>query len=178
MDHTPDQARRLESLIRTGTVEEIDGGQVRIRSGGILSDWRPWPGKSAGKVKEWVPPVIGEQVALLSPSGETGNALLLTGIFSEANASPSTDGETHLRTYAGGAAIGFNMQTGALTASGITSASIQASDSCSIDCPEVSTTGNLTVGGTLTVTGAATLSDALTVQGLATFNGGTLGDRV
>jgi len=172
MDAIPDQARRIESLTRTGTVAEVDGGRVRIRSGGITTDWLPWPSGQAGHVRAWVPPKIGEQVTLLAESGELGTARILPGLPSDDHPPPNTDPTTPTTTYPDGATIAYNWRTGALTATGIQSAMIQAANACTVDCPEVTATGNLTIQGNLSVQGNADFT------GLATFNGGTAGDRV
>ena len=172
METTPDHARRIESLVRTGTVSEVDGKRVRIKTGGNETDWLPWPATSAGHARTWNPPKVGEQVTLLAESGELSTARIVPGLNSDDIEPPSTGPNTPTTTYPDGATIAYNWETGTLTATGIQSATIQASGSCTVDCPEVTATGNLTVQGNLTIQGTADFT------GLATFNGGTMGDRV
>ena len=60
------------NLIRLGTVKEVDYKQacVYIQIWKILADWLPWVTSRIGQDRNWSAPRVGEQVVLLSPSGE------------------------------------------------------------------------------------------------------------
>lgn len=60
--------RRLTQLIRLGTIAEVDVeyAKVKVKLGENQTGWRPWL-TTAGRLKTWNPPVVGEQVVVLSP---------------------------------------------------------------------------------------------------------------
>ena len=82
--------RRLENLVRMGTVEQVRHGapaRCRVRAGELLTNWVPWIALRAGgsaKGRRWSPPAVGEQCLLLAPGGDLGNAVALPGIYSDA----------------------------------------------------------------------------------------------
>jgi phage baseplate assembly protein V len=75
-------ARRLNNIVRFGTVAEIDlkKARVRIKIGKITTDWLPWL-TLAGAVKIWNPPVVGEQVCVVSQGGDLSLAVAIPSIF-------------------------------------------------------------------------------------------------
>src|SRR5205085_2193946 len=74
---TTELIRRLEQLLRYGTVAEVDLGaaRCRVKSGELLSNWVPWFAQRAGQTRHWSPPTVGEQCLLLSPGGDTAAAV-------------------------------------------------------------------------------------------------------
>lgn len=82
--------RRLENLVRMGTVEQVRHGKparCRVRTGELLTNWVPWIAYRAGgpdSGRRWSPPAKGEQCLLLAPGGDLGNAVALPGIYSDA----------------------------------------------------------------------------------------------
>ncbi|WP_374698711.1 phage baseplate assembly protein V [Wolbachia endosymbiont (group B) of Limnophora tigrina] len=86
-----DLPRKLDNLIRLGTVEEVDCSKAKVRVktiGNILTDWLPWITTRAGEDRSWSAPSIGEQVIVLSPSGETAKGIVLPAIYYEKYPSP------------------------------------------------------------------------------------------
>jgi phage baseplate assembly protein V len=148
-DLSPDQNRRLESLLRLGTIAAVDHAQAvaRVQSGGILSDWLPWLERRAGKTRDWNPPTAGEQCLLLSPSGEPGAGVILTGLFSDAHPAPSNAENITLRLFPDGAFLRHD----------------HAASACTIDVPAA---GKITlhIGGT-----TLTLTDGQAEIDTATF---------
>ncbi|HJW26432.1 MAG TPA: phage baseplate assembly protein V [Rhodocyclaceae bacterium] len=146
-------SRRLENLIRIGTVLEVDhtGARCRFKSGRLETNWRPWIAYRAGETRTWDPPTRGEQAILFSPSGEPENGIVLVGINSDAYPAPSSSPDEHATDYPDGARIAYNHASGALTVTGIKTALIQATEHCTVDCPENTITGNVLIQGTLTV---------------------------
>ena len=102
--------RRLDNLLRLGTIAEVDhpATRVRVKSGDILTDWLPWIERRAGTTLDWDPPTIGEQVLILAPTGELSTALVLTGINSDFHPSPSDKPYICLRRYPDGAEIEYD----------------------------------------------------------------------
>lgn len=103
-------SRLIENLIRLGTVAEVDltSARVRIQSGRLLTGWLPWLALRAGEDRVWNPPTEGEQVLVLSPSGQTANAVVLCGLFSDAVPANGEAAALHRTTYRDGAVIEYD----------------------------------------------------------------------
>lgn len=103
-------SRLIENLIRLGTVAEVDltTARVRVQSGRLLTGWLPWLALRAGEDRVWNPPTEGEQVLVLSPSGQTANAVVLCGLFSDAVPANGNAAALHRTTYRDGAVIEYD----------------------------------------------------------------------
>lgn len=88
-----DTQRRLHNIATIGTVFAINPRDqtMRLDVGELQTDWLPIPTVSAGLVRIWRCPSVGEQFLLLSPSGDLANAIPVISLFSEQNPTPSTD---------------------------------------------------------------------------------------
>ena len=77
--------RLIENLIRLGTIAavQVKPPRVQVNTGSLTTGWLPWMAPRAGADREWNPPTEGEQVILFSPSGQLGNGIVLTGLFSD-----------------------------------------------------------------------------------------------
>lgn len=157
--------RRLDNLLRIGVVEKINHStaRCRVKTGGLITDWLPWLTLRAGTTRTWYPPTIGEQVVLLSLSGELNTGVVLLSLYSDTYSAPSHNPDETITHYPDGARCCYNHVSGALTASGVQSATVQAAKKVIVDCPETIATGNVTING------------ALTVQGLLTYQAGMMG---
>lgn len=165
-------SRLVENLIRVGTVAAVDhaAARCRVASGELVTEWLPWLEHRAGNTLTWDPPTIGEQVIILSPSGEPAGGIVVTGIFSTAQPAPSASASEHVIDYPDGARIAYNHTSGALTASGIQTATIQAAVSVTLDTPQTHITGNVQVDGTLTVDDLLTYGNGIAGTGGANNN--------
>lgn len=152
-----DIIRRLESLIRLGTVAEVDlqasPPAVRVQTGELLTNWRPWVALRAGTARSWHPPTVGEQVILLSPSGDIGLAVVLPALYSDTNPAPANAATLHRMAYPDGATIEYDPATGALAVAGIQTAHITAAVSVTLETPSVVATGNLHANGNISAGG-------------------------
>lgn len=110
-------ARRLENLVRIGTVEEADYGRarLRVRSGELLTDWLPWMEHSASQDRSWHAPEIGEQVMLLAPSGDLAAAVVLRGLNQSAHPANGDTPDLHRLTYGNGDFIEHDRASGDMT---------------------------------------------------------------
>ncbi|MDF0732323.1 phage baseplate assembly protein V [Pseudomonas entomophila] len=110
MNQIAELARLIENLIRIGTVAEVQimPPRVRVKTGKIITAWLPWFALRAGNAKEWDPPTVGEQVVLFSPSGQLGQGMALTGLYSDANPANGDRAGLHRRTYADGAVVEYD----------------------------------------------------------------------
>jgi len=110
MNDTATLARLIENLIRFGTIAEtqMKPPRVRVKTGGLTTGWLPWLALRAGADVDWDPPTVNEQVLLLSPSGQLANAVVITGIYSDAIPANGDRAGLHRRTYQDGAVIEYD----------------------------------------------------------------------
>lgn len=71
--------RKLANLIRIGKIAEIDGAQVKVQIGRVMTGWLPIV-STAGETTSWTPISKGEQVVVFSPYGESAQAFVLRSI--------------------------------------------------------------------------------------------------
>lgn len=130
-------SRRLENIIRLGTVHSVDHDTVRCRvqSGRLVTQWLPWFAARAGETRTWDPPTVGEQAVVLSPSGEAAAGIVFYGINSDAHPAPSDSPDRHLIKYPDGATVAYDHASGHLSATGIQTADIQADTSITLTTP-------------------------------------------
>lgn len=105
-----DLARLIENIVRFGTIAEVQmqPPRVKVKSGNITTAWLPWLNLRAGADREWDPPTEGEQVVLLSPSGNLTQGVALTGLFSDLIPANGNRAGLHRRTYRDGAVIEYD----------------------------------------------------------------------
>lgn len=100
--------RRIANSVRYGTVTAVDPstGTAKVSFGGDTeSAWLPVSSFRAGGARVWAPTVVGEQVMVVSPSGDTTQGVISGSIPSNAFPSPSSDGDEGLRIEMGAATI-------------------------------------------------------------------------
>lgn len=118
MDNASENPRRIENMIRFGTIEEVQAKppRVRVKSGELETDWLQWFAPRAGDDKEWWAPSVGEQCMVFSPSGDPACGAVLVGLFSEENPPNDDKLERHRTTYSDGAVIEYDKQAHSLKA--------------------------------------------------------------
>ena len=169
MQPTPTELQRLiDNLIRIGTVTAVRSGECRVKTGDLITNWRPYATARAGKNRTRHRLSIGEQVLMLSVSGDLRNAYIVGPIHCDAFPEPlaGDDNPDLDRTeYSDGAVIEYNPATGALNATGIKSANIEASVTVRLITPLVECTQALKVGTTISAGGKITAPTA-TIGGI------------
>lgn len=110
MNEFAEQIRRLENMIRIGTIAEVDyrRAMCRVKSGNLLTNWLPWNSGRAGEDRSWSPPTVGEQVMVLSPGGDPARAVVTTSIYSTKHPAPDDKPETDHMRYRDGAIIEYD----------------------------------------------------------------------
>lgn len=171
-------ARRLENLIRRGTIEQVDCAaeppvaRVRLRDG-LKTDWLPWLPKRAAGNRSWDPIEVGEAVIVLAESGDLANGVILPSMYTQSAQAPSRDPNKAVYRFADGAVIEYdraehrldafipgdaNVQTagavqftagGAIIATSATGITL-AAPSITLDTPRVRSTHNMEVVGEIT----------------------------
>lgn len=171
-----DNNRRIENLIRFGTIAEVDlsNATARVQSGAILTDFLPFLTLRAGATATWSPPTVGEQCVVLAMSGELTTACVLVGLYTQ-NA-PSHSADEHVIKFADGAVIKYNQADGALSVTGIKSAQITAAQVINIDCPTVNIKGNVNIQGAITTTDGAGGAGNITISGNVKVKGNITND--
>lgn len=173
-----DLARLLENIVRFGTVEavQMQPPRVQVKSGNITTAWRPWLNLRAGADREWDPPTIGEQVVLLSPSGNLAQGVVLTGLFSDLIPANGEREGLHRRTYRDGAVIEYDSIAHRLRAilpeGGITD--ITSTGGINIVGP-INHVGDYTQQGNQAVTGKVTVSEDVIAADISLRNHRTKG---
>lgn len=117
MNAIADLRRRIDNMIRLGTIAEVDHAKAlcRVKSGAITTGWLPFFTRRAGTTNEWDPVSVGEQCTVLSPSGELAQGTVLVGLYSTANPPCSSDPAVHRTEWSNGDFLEHNAATGALT---------------------------------------------------------------
>lgn len=173
-------SRRLASLITPGTVEEADYDRalVRVRSGDQLSDWRPWLTTRASNDKTWWAPEVGEQVVLISPSGDPAQGYVLAAVYQTSHAPPANAETVHRIEYADGTMVEYDRAAHHLRVECVGDITIETLGATTVNSAEtvtvisgadvtVSASGaaSVTSGANVdvTATGAATLASAVAV---------------
>lgn len=110
MNDLANLTRLLENLIRFGTIAAVQmkPPRVKVLTGTLTTAWLPWINPRAGADREWNPPTEGEQVLLLSPSGQLANGVAVTGLFSELIPANGEREGLHRTTYRDGAVIEYD----------------------------------------------------------------------
>ena len=157
--------RRLANLIRWGTIEaaDYDAARVRVRCGTVVTDWLPWITARAGGDVSWWAPEAGEQVIILSPSGETGQGVVLVGVFQSAHPAPANNPDVARMVFKDGAVIEYDraahklaatipgdvdvQATGNIDAKAGQNATIEAGSRAFLTAPQIVLEGTITTAG-------------------------------
>lgn len=112
--------RRIANLIKIGVIEEVDYSQTipraKVRLGDLLTTWLPMLTVRAGKDRSWWPLEVGEQVIVLSPSGDPAQGIILGSLNQTAFPANGDSPDIHRIDYDDGAVIEYNRATHALKA--------------------------------------------------------------
>lgn len=147
-----DLARRVANMIRTGRVAEVDhaGPRVRVQSGDLLTEWLPWQTRRAGNTRTWDPPTVGEQVMILSPSGEPAAGVVMPALYCQDHSAPDASPNTHVIEFPDGARISYDHAGHALDITGVATVRVVAAESVTLDTPYTHITGQIEVDGLIT----------------------------
>lgn len=88
--------RRLQSFINRGIVTDVDyaNARCRVQIDGLETDWLKFSATRIGKVKIWNPPCVGEQVLVISETGELSTGLVTTSFDYDDQPMPSANADT------------------------------------------------------------------------------------
>ncbi|EBR7912038.1 phage baseplate assembly protein V [Salmonella enterica] len=151
--------RLMGNVIRTGIIFAIDADawRVRVQSGELKTTWLRWNADRAGAFKIWIPPAIGEQVLIACIGGNPETAMIIGSLYSSDNPAPGSSLKEMVITAPDGAVIRYDADSSTLSATGMKTASLEASVSVTLKTPVVECTQHLkaatfeiTEGGAMT----------------------------
>jgi phage baseplate assembly protein V len=140
--------RRLNNLVRLGTIAEADypAARVRVKSGDLLTAWIPWLTRRASNDGDWWAPEVGEQVLLVSACGDPAQAVAIPAVYQQVHPA-SSDRESVARIdFADGGFVQYDRQAGELSINVIGATVITVGDDA-----------NITVGGKTTLVSDGTV---------------------
>lgn len=168
----------IASLIRFGTIAEVDLEQARCRvaygdpdsdDGEAQTGWIRWLAPRAGETRVWCAPSVDEQVILLCPDGQIGAAVAIPGIWRD-TFPPPDQGPATLIEWADGARIAYDPEASELRADLPSGAIVHivSPGGVTIDAEDgVSIIGNLTIDGDVSVAGTIEAEGDVTGEGVS-----------
>lgn len=188
--------RVLANMIRVGVVSALDeeNARVQVDVGGLTTSWLPWITSRAGATRTWSAPRAGEQVMVLAPYGDTTQAVVLPSIYQDDHPAPANSQHVERVEFPDGTFVEYNSETNTLNIDvagdakvivNCKEATINAETSVTLNAPQTTCTGKLTVEGLLTYmagmvgsggTGAsAAITGDVAITGALTNNGKAVG---
>lgn len=175
-----DIERRLHNLLMVGTVSAVDpvNALCRVQAGKNLTAWLAWLTQRAGPDRTWWAPEVGEQVLVLSPSGETAQGVVMPSLYQTAHPAPGDRVTHHVQEYADGTRVIHDRDAKhyhvAVPAGGKITLQVGTTTLVLENGATTLTTPALTVDAeTSTFTGAVTIQGALTYLGGMKGSGGS-----
>lgn len=164
--------RRRRNARRTGTIDEVDtkkglarvtlvdDGDKKFRTG-----WLPWKEIAAGMTSTHIPPIVGQQVDVLSENGDLTDGVIDFSIHSNANKRP----------HDGPQAVIVHGNTRITLDEGTTQ--IETSDVVTINVPKTHITGDLEIDGNFLTKGNGETRGSVDFKGgYVRHNGKNIGD--
>ena len=185
--------RILANMIRLGAVSELDeaNARVRVKVGGLTTDWLPWLTSRAGATRTWSAPRPGEQVVVLAPYGDPAQAVVLPAIYQDTYPAPAATKDAERVVFPDGSTVDYNSATNTLQIDvagaakvivNCKEATVNADTKVTLNTPETYCTGNLTVQKALNVQGngvggaVAAITGNMAITGTSlTHNGKNIG---
>lgn len=162
---TAQHDRMLSCLVIPCRVVAVDlaAAMVRVSDGSSwTSAWVRWHALAAGKARHWRAPSLGEQGALISPSGEPAQGTFVPGLYGNAGAQPDNRDHVEAWRFDDGGSLVYDWKAKSYA---ITLPSGTAT--VKVGGTEVVVTDNAITAksGTITLTGEVTINGALRVTG-------------
>ncbi|WP_343358217.1 phage baseplate assembly protein V [Bartonella schoenbuchensis] len=107
-----DLKRRVANMVMVGKISHVDhkNARYRVQSGNIVSDWIPDTQARAGKTRSYEGRDVGEQVIVLSTSGDLSQGMIIGSIHTDANQA-ADKGNIHTTIYPDGTTIEYDDET-------------------------------------------------------------------
>ena len=172
-----DANRRLENIVRFGTVKTINPSKpiprVIVNLGDIETPEIRCLNIRSGDDATWDMPSINEECVVISPCGDIGpTSFVLYGFYNDDHPAPSDDLNQKIRMFADGCVIAYDVAAHHLSAvlpSGGT-AVLTADGGVTVN-GDTTINGNLQVNGSTAMTGNNTVGGSQLVQGSSHSSG-------
>lgn len=172
-----DANRRLENIVRFGTVKTINPSKpiprVIVNLGDIETPEIRCLNIRSGDDSTWDMPSTNEECVVISPCGEIGpTSFVLYGFYNDDHPAPSDDLNKKIRMFADGCVIAYDVSAHHLSAvlpSGGT-AVLTADGGVTVN-GDTTINGNLQVNGSTAMTGNNTVGGSQLVQGSSHSSG-------
>lgn len=151
----PETDRTIGDLMRVGVIVSVDlaAGKAVVRFGEQTTPPIDWM-MTVGDTTVWIPPTVGQQVAVLSPEGDADQGMILNGLPSSLFA-PLFLGLKNAIRFSDGAQVSYDPEAGELD--------VHIPGKVAITAPGgVTITGDTTITGDVEITGDAKVSKTLT----------------
>lgn len=172
-----DANRRLENIVRFGTVKTINPSKpiprVIVNLGDIETPEIRCLNIRSGDDVTWDMPSVNEECVVISPCGDIGpTSFVLYGFYNDDHPAPSDDLNQKIRMFADGCVIAYDVAAHHLSAvlpSGGT-AVLTADGGVTVN-GDTTINGNLQVNGSTAMTGNNTVGGSQLVQGSSHSSG-------
>lgn len=172
-----DANRRLENIVRFGTVKTINPSKpiprVIVNLGDIETPEIRCLNMRSGDDTTWDMPSVNEECVVISPCGDIGpTSFVLYGFYNDDHPAPSDDLNQKIRMFADGCVIAYDIAAHHLSAvlpSGGT-AVLTADGGVTVN-GDTTINGNLQVNGSTAMTGNNTVGGSQSVQGSSHSSG-------
>ena len=145
----------------------------RVSDGEWVSAWIRWHSQAAGKARHWRVPSMGEQGALLSPSGDVSQGTFVPGLFGDAGPAPDTRDHVERWLFDDGGSLTYDWQAKSYSIelpTGLVDIKVGSSSATVTDNAVVVTSGAIALDGDVTIYGEVQINGSLRVTG--DINGG------
>jgi len=172
--------RRLANMVKIGVISAVDHAakKIRVEAGGMNSAWLPWPVEMGRNFRRWRPLREGQQVVMVAPSGELAQATIICMLYSSSLDAPSTNPDLDLIEFEDGTRLQYDSSSHHLTAECVGNVTVKTPTLVTIDSPQTTVTGKLTVQGLLTyqagMAGSGGTGTTASIQGNVKITGGDL----
>ncbi|UNF39101.1 phage baseplate assembly protein V [Bartonella krasnovii] len=104
-----DLKRRVANMVVVGKISHVDhkNARYRVKSGSLISDWIPDTQARAGKTRSYEGRDVGEQVVVISSSGDLSQGVIVGSIHTDANQA-ADKGSIHRTIYPDGTSLEYN----------------------------------------------------------------------
>ncbi|MBZ9850116.1 phage baseplate assembly protein V [Mesorhizobium sp. CA14] len=104
-----DLERRVSNSVLVGKVSQVDHAKARyrVKAGKFESDWLPFTSARAGETRTYDSLDVGEQVVIVSPSGDPSQGIIVGSIATQAKQA-ADKGNIHRTIYPDGTVVEYD----------------------------------------------------------------------
>ena len=162
--------RMIAAMLMPCVVVGVDlaAATVRVSNGEWTSAWVRWHSLAAGKARNWRAPSLGEQGALLSPSGQAGMGTFIPGLYGDAGAQPDNRDHVEVWRFDDGGSLVYDWQAKSYTITlptGRVITKVGTTESVTTDIDVTVTTKNIKLIADVEIQGALRVTKDVEVAG-------------